>query len=183
MKRLYILALTFALGVSLTPAVSCQSISATANQATVAATAKKSLPAIQLHSSNKGKVDGSKLKYKAIIVDVWASWCGPCRKQIPVLHELQKQYGNKLQLLGISVDDNESDHKKAIKKLGITYPSCIAQNPTNDKFLKSLQAATGEQIRGIPYLVVADNKGRIIYAESGMCDKQELVKILTPLMK
>ncbi|MBQ7568510.1 TlpA family protein disulfide reductase [bacterium] len=140
------------------------------------------LPPIDLVSSNKGKVDGKKMHYQVLIIDVWASWCGPCRNQIPILHELKKKYGNKLEIIGISVDSSEADHKKAIKQLNISYPSCLSANKTNAAFLEAMQKATGQTIRGIPHLVIVDGMGHIVYARSGMHPKGALEDIIKPII-
>ncbi|MDO5296700.1 MAG: TlpA disulfide reductase family protein [bacterium] len=144
---------------------------------------RKLPPMTNLISANQGTVPPTPWYTQAIIIDVWASWCGPCRHQIPVLHELKRKYGAKLTVIGISTDDSSSDHQAAIKALKITYPSCLAANKTNAQFLDALQKATGQQITGIPHLVIADGSGNIVYAQSGMRDKDELERILAPLMK
>ena len=144
----------------------------------------RQLPVMNLTSSNKGDVKFADVcDSKAIIIDVWASWCGPCCKQIPILHELKDKYGSRLAIVGISVDDSEKDHKKAIKKLKINYPSCLAKDNINAQYLDDLQKATGQRIEGIPHLVIADGKGNIVYARSGVHSKKHLEKILDPLMK
>ena len=154
----------------------------TSQQELYARNERKLPPMNNLISANLGTVPPAPWYTQATIIDVWASWCGPCRHQIPVLHELKRKYGAKLNVIGISTDDSSADHQRAIKELNITYPSCLAANKNNAQFLDALQNATGQQITGIPHLVIADGSGNIVYARSGMLDKDELERILAPLM-
>lgn len=181
---------TIILGVLLLAAIPCMTAcsGASSPQKTqsqeMPAKAARQLPAMKLMSSNKGAVSSSVYSgSKAVIIDVWASWCGPCCRQIPILHELKDKYGSKLAVVGISVDNNEQDHQKAIKELNITYPSCFAKDKDNYQFMNDLQNATGKEIEGIPHLVIADSKGNIVYAESGLHSKEQLEQIISPLMK
>ncbi|MGD8863940.1 MAG: TlpA disulfide reductase family protein, partial [Myxococcales bacterium] len=63
------------------------------------------------------------LKGKVVIVDFWASWCAPCKEEMPVLQRLHKTYGSKgLVVVGVSVDNDASNVKSFLKKLGVTFP-------------------------------------------------------------
>lgn len=62
---------------------------------------------------------------KYLLVDFWASWCGPCRRQLPVLKELQAKYADKLNVLGVAVWDEPDDTRRAIKDHGLTWPCII----------------------------------------------------------
>ena len=81
---------------------------------------RKLPPMKNLISANMGTVPPAPWYTEATIIDVWASWCGPCRYQIPVLHELKRKYGVKLNIVGISTDKDSSEHDKAIKEMHIT---------------------------------------------------------------
>ena len=66
---------------------------------------------------------------KVILLNFWATWCGPCRAEIPDLIELQKKYGDKLQIIGLDVDDDDSTEvKKFVTANGINYPIGMATN-------------------------------------------------------
>jgi thiol-disulfide isomerase/thioredoxin len=66
--------------------------------------------------AGKGKVDmAKKLKGKVVIVDFWASWCEPCKIELPALAKLHKKYKGKLVVIGVNVDDNMNDAKSFLK--------------------------------------------------------------------
>src|SRR5271170_2407574 len=73
-------------------------------------------------------LDGESLKLadangKVVLLNFWATWCGPCRMEIPELIALQKQYKNSLQIISLLVDvDDVEDAKKFVQDAGINYP-------------------------------------------------------------
>jgi len=103
-----------------------------------------------------GKKMGPKdFRGKYLIVDFWASWCGPCRAEIPNLKALYKKYQSKgLEILSISVDAKQNDWKKALNEEKMAWPQINAQEskPVMASYLFS----------GIPYMVVVDKEGNII---------------------
>lgn len=94
-------------------------------------------------------------KGKYILADFWASWCGPCRGEIPNLIELQKKYGKKnFTVLGVNVWDKEDEFKKALESEGINYPQLYASE-TNE-------ATSLYGIQGIPQIMLFGPDGTII---------------------
>ena len=55
-------------------------------------------------------------KDKVVIVDFWASWCGPCKESFPAMNELQKKYGDKLVIIAVNVDENAADKEAFLKE-------------------------------------------------------------------
>lgn len=64
-------------------------------------------------------------KGKYTLVDFWASWCGPCRRQIPVIKSLKEKYGDRLDVVGIAVWDEADDTRRAIEEESITWPTVL----------------------------------------------------------
>jgi len=94
---------------------------------------------------------------KYILLDFWASWCGPCRAENPTLVKLYKQFHDKgFEIVSISLDDSKADWIKAIKKDGLNWYHLSD--------LKRWECALVEQykIRGIPYSVVLDENYKVI---------------------
>lgn len=92
-------------------------------------------------------------KGKIVVADFWASWCVPCRNEIPNLIELYKKYGDKIVVLGIATWDDPEETKKAITELKIPYPQMLnAQNAGSDAY----------SIMGIPEIIVFSPDGTIL---------------------
>jgi thiol-disulfide isomerase/thioredoxin len=101
-------------------------------------------------------------KGKVILLNFWATWCGPCRAEIPDLVELQNKYKDHLQILGLVVDDDDQDAiKDFAEKFGINYPVALA---TNDIRLQY------GGIAALPTSFVLDSEGRIVQKHEGLRD-------------
>jgi thiol-disulfide isomerase/thioredoxin len=99
---------------------------------------------------------------KVILLNFWATWCGPCRAEIPDLIELQNKYKDKLQILGLIVDDDDQDAiKEFIEKVGINYPVAIASNDIRFQY---------GGIAALPTSFVLDSEGRIVQKHEGLRD-------------
>lgn len=70
------------------------------------------------------KLDGNvpdKLSGKVVLVDFWASWCLPCKESFPTMEELQKNYGEKLAVIAVSVDEKKSDMESFVKQRPVSF--------------------------------------------------------------
>ena len=96
-------------------------------------------------------------KGKYVLVDFWASWCGPCKGEIPNLVELQNKFGGKkFTVLGVNVWDEEAKFKAALVDEGITYPQIFV--PQNNKD----NATDLYGIKGIPQIILFAPDGTIV---------------------
>lgn len=95
-------------------------------------------------------------KGKPVVVDFWASWCGPCRREIPIIAEYAKKYGDKVNFVGIAVwEDKISDTQEAMKALPINWPIIYAGGRE-----KSPTKSYG--IVGIPHIMLINSDGTIL---------------------
>lgn len=93
---------------------------------------------------------------KYLLIDFWASWCGPCRKAIPHLKDVYEKYGNKgLEIFSVSVDKDDKAWKKAMAEENMPWPQVCAPN-------SGKEIMNEYQFRGIPHLVLLDKNGKII---------------------
>jgi thiol-disulfide isomerase/thioredoxin len=77
----------------------------------------KPFPALILTDTSGKEMSISDLKGKIVLIDVWSSWCGPCREQVPDLKKLYNKYnGQGFEIIGISMDDNKESWLKAIRQ-------------------------------------------------------------------
>lgn len=96
-------------------------------------------------------------KGKVVLVDFWASWCGPCRREMPNLVEAYAKYKNKnFEIVGVSLDQNGEAWKEAIKKLNITWPQM------SDLKYWNCEGAQIYAVSSIPHTVLIDGKGTIL---------------------
>lgn len=105
---------------------------------------------------------------KSMIVNFWATWCAPCRKEIPLLRELQKQHGAEgFQVVGIAVDIRE-DVVKYAQDMGIDYPILTGEQDGLDAVNKFGQGSIG-----FPFTVFTDRQGRVVLFHLGEIKKEQ----------
>lgn len=99
-----------------------------------------------------------------LIIDFWASWCPPCRKEIPGFIELYNKYKDKkFAVIGISLDKTEAPVKSFIAEQKINYPVIMATK----KIVSDYEEAMGQPIRFIPTTVITNRSGQIVSVHTG----------------
>jgi len=109
----------------------------------------------------------SDFKGKAVLLNFWATWCEPCKIEMPWFVELQKQYGPQgLQVLGVAMDDTDpKDISEFAHKMGVNYPIAVGKE------------AVGDQYGGIPYLpstFYIDRDGKVVDRVYGLVSRSEI---------
>jgi len=114
---------------------------------------------------------------KVILLNFWATWCPPCRREIPLFIELQQRYEKQgLQIVGISIDNPEAV-ARYWQEMRINYPLLIADETTYE-----LMAAFGNRQGGLPYSVLIAADGQIVGVKIGAYHRAELEAALKPLL-
>lgn len=113
----------------------------------------KPAPPLEATTLNGQRINLASLHGKVVLLNFWATWCGPCREEIPALERLQRQYPSKLQVIGMSVDElPPAEVQKTAARMGINYPVAIAS--------PALQARFGG-MPSIPVTWVIDPNGQV----------------------
>jgi thiol-disulfide isomerase/thioredoxin len=101
---------------------------------------------------------------KVVLLNFWATWCGPCRMEIPDLVELQKKYQDRLQVIGLVVDDADEDAvRKFAERYSINYPVAMATDEMRVQF---------GGVPALPTSFIIDAQGRVLQKHIGLRDPE-----------
>lgn len=128
----------------------------------------KAAPAFSLTDTTGKKVSLAGLKGHAVVVNFWATWCGPCKQEMPWLEELAKKYeGQGLVILGLDQDDGISRTELAgsAQKIGVSYPILLAQDGVDKAY---------GGVDYLPQTFYIDKTGRVVEATAGGRPKDEI---------
>ena len=118
----------------------------------------------------------SEFKGKVVLLDFWATWCGPCKVEIPHFVEFQTAYGQRgLQVVGVSVDDTVDKLEPYVREMKMNYP--VLQGLGHD----DLQDAYGP-ILGIPVSVLISRDGKICATHTGLTGKDVFEREIKSLL-
>nr|WP_238526869.1 TlpA disulfide reductase family protein [Cellvibrio japonicus] len=116
-------------------------------------------PDFTLQSSTGENVRLAEQRGKVVMLNFWASWCGPCRQEMPLLDAMYKRYSAAgFVLYGVNVEEDNTDAKKLIKELGVDLP--VLYDPES-------KASSLYKVDAMPTTVLIDKKGQIRYVNRG----------------
>jgi cytochrome c biogenesis protein CcmG/thiol:disulfide interchange protein DsbE len=129
-------------------------------------------PALQVEGwMNSEPLSLDKLKGKVVVLDFWATWCGPCIRSIPKTNELMEKWGDKLVIIGICHPRGSDKMAAAAKKHGIKFP--IAIDPQEKTDLSYM-------VNGYPDYFIIDQNGKLVVAD---CANDKVEAVVEKLLK
>jgi peroxiredoxin len=116
-------------------------------------------PNFTLRSADGQSVSLAQFKGDVVMINFWASWCGPCRQEMPLLDSIYKQYKDMgFTLLGVNVEPHASSANAWLKKTPVSYP--ILYDPNS-------QVSQLYQVQAMPTTVIVDRKGIVRFVHNG----------------
>ncbi|MBW2599997.1 MAG: redoxin family protein [Deltaproteobacteria bacterium] len=143
----------------------------------IAATKSSGYPQFSLLCLDGKRYSSKSLRGQAVFLTFFASWCGPCRKEVPFLNELTAKYPDALTIVGIGFKESDKNKLGALaKQWGIKYP--VSPDPDG-------KAARGFRVNTLPRGFLIDHKGKLLKRYEGMSAKnrQDLTKRLANLQQ
>ena len=127
----------------------------------------KPAPALSLPALDGHTVSLADYRGKNVVIAYWASWCSPCRAEMPALNRLYQRgrtSGREFEILAVSVDEDRAAAQTFVRETGMTYPVLL------DPGQKTVDAF---HVESVPSLVVVDPSGQIIFGRSGFDQRAE----------
>lgn len=126
-------------------------------------------PAFRLASLDGKQVSLADFAGKVVVLDFWASWCGPCRQQAEILEEMVPSLGQKVVFLGINVGEDKNTVDRYVRRSPFPYPTLL--DPTQQ--VASLYGAAG-----LPTLVVIGPEGDVVFHNVGVTSASRLAQAI-----
>ena len=127
---------------------------------------------------NGGTTSLDDFKGKVTYIDIWATWCLPCRGESPALKELEKKFhGKDVAFVSISIDQNKDEWKEFVKSEDLKGVQLFAENAFESQFIQDYG------IRQIPTFIIIDKEGKIVNADAPRPSSDEITGLLEGLLK
>jgi peroxiredoxin len=134
-------------------------------------------PAFSLPARSGGTVSLADLKGQVVMINFWASWCGPCRQEMPLLDQMHKKYESLgFKLLGVNVESDTKDAELMLAKVPVTFPILFdRENKVSQMY----------SVNAMPSTVFIDRKGNVRYLHRGYKagDESEYLNQIRALLK
>jgi thiol-disulfide isomerase/thioredoxin len=119
------------------------------------------------------EVDVSKLRGKVVLLDFWATWCGPCVAKMPEVIDIFKKYHDKgLEIVGVSLDEDKDTMQAFTRRKDMTWPQYFDGLRFDNKISK------GFDIDSIPAMWLLDKKGMLVSTDAGDGLQEQVARLL-----
>ena len=130
-------------------------------------------------NENGKDVKLSDYKGKVILVNFWATWCPPCKKELPSLSQIASEFKDKnFKMVGVSVDDNQSVLNTFLQSNSLSYT--IVHEP--DQLVQKYMNVSGQRDNVIPQTYLIDKKGKVVEVIIGARSKSDFVSLINKYM-
>jgi len=120
----------------------------------------------------------SEWRGRVLVCNFWATWCAPCREEIPLLMAARAKYAaSGLEIVGIAVD-NASKVAEFTRSFGVTYPVLVSEAEGLD-YMRKLGNSSG----GLPYTIIFDREGRVVHRKLGAFRRPDLDEVLAAVTR
>lgn len=127
-----------------------------------------------IHEGEEGsRIRLSNLRGKPVLLDFWASWCGPCRMQAPIVDQIAREYGDRLHVVGVDTGDALEPARVFAKQAKLSYPSVFDPDGA---------AAKSYAVSTLPTLVLIDKEGKVRMVRSSVMQRDALKAAIDPLL-
>jgi thiol-disulfide isomerase/thioredoxin len=134
------------------------------------------LPQFSMLGLDGVREDVSQWQGKVRVINFWATWCPPCKREIPAMVALQESYGRQgLQIVGIALDNSEAV-SEYVKESGINYPILLGDEAIG------IAEKLGNDMGVLPYTVIVDQLGNVAYVHYGEMERDALENEIKKLL-
>ncbi len=142
-----------------------------------ASAATQAMPAVTLTGLEGTQVSLSEFEGQPLLINFWATWCRPCRKEIPLLIALREEHeAQGLEVVGIAIDELEPTRDMAAA-FGITYPIVVGEQEGIDAMV-----AFGAPTTALPFTAAVDRDGQIVAGHVGELTAEDAQRLLAEVL-
>ncbi len=114
---------------------------------------------------------------KVLVINFWATWCPPCRREMPDFIQLQDEFGAQgLQFVGIAIDQVELVRDFA-QSIAVNYPILVGDTDAIE-----LSRTLGNRFSGLPFSVIFDRGGKVLHVQAGELHRERIEEVIRPLL-